>query len=179
MPAVQGFLDMLEGVRQGGSSREAQPTVRAVPPVRIHEDEAERRAYWREFCRRDVAPTCVLDFPSAYYGADHGRLNLSGDERLLERLYCFEDHEDDAHQLLGGERRRVILKVHTLLKWGSRGDKLYQRAVKVTAVKVLLARVCSCRCSCGCITVASRVLRACCSACARRQGSTPHKYAGR
>jgi CHAT domain-containing protein len=179
VPAVQGFLDMLEGVRQGGSSREAQPSVRAVPPVRIHEDEAERRAYWREFCRRDVAPTCVLDFPFADHGADHGRLNLSGDERLLERLYCFEDHEDDAHQLLGGERRRVILKVHTLLKWGSRGNKLYQRAVKVTAAKVLLARVCSCRCSCGCITVASRVLRACCSACARRQGSTPHKYAGR
>ena len=143
VPAVQGFLDMLEGVRQGGSSREAQPSVRAVPPDRIHEDEAERRAYWREFCRRNVAPTCVLDFPFADHGADHGRLNLSGDERLLERLYCFEDHEDDAHQLLGGERRRVILKVHTLLKWGNRSDKLYLRAVKVTAVKVLLARVCS------------------------------------
>eukprot|EP00802_Teleaulax_amphioxeia_P007401 Tamp_07407.p1 GENE.Tamp_07407~~Tamp_07407.p1 ORF type:complete len:797 (+),score=226.18 Tamp_07407:307-2391(+) len=140
VPAVQGFLDMLEGVRQGGSSREAQPSVRAVPPVRIHEDEAERRAYWREFCRRNVAPTCVLDFPFADHGADHGRLNLSGDERLLERLYCFEDREDDAHQLLGGERRRVILKVHTLLKWGDRGDKLYLRAVKVTAVKMMYAQ---------------------------------------
>ena len=138
---VQGFLDMLEG--QGSSSRGGGAPVQ---PVRIHEDEAERRAYWREFCRRNVAPTCVLDFPFADHGADHGRLNLSGDERLLERLYCFEDHEDDAHQLLGGERRRVILKVHTLLKWGDRGDKLYLRAVKVTAVKVLLARVCSCRC---------------------------------
>ena len=104
--------------------------------------------------------------PQLYILFLHGRLNLSGDERLLERLYCFEDHEDDAHQLLGGERRRVILKVHTLLKWGDRGDKLYLRAVKVTAVKVLLARVYSGCCSCGCITVAGRVLRACCSACA-------------
>jgi len=145
---VQGFLDMLEGVGQGASSREAQSSGSVEPP-RIHEGEAERWAYWREFCRRDVAPTCVLDFPFA----DHGGVGLKlpkepVDERLLERLYCFEDHEDDAHHLLGGRRRRVILKVHTLCKWRDRGDKLYLRASKVTAVKVLLscvapaARVC-------------------------------------
>ena len=59
------------------------------------------------FASATLPPTCVLDF--AY--ADHGGLELSPDnpdDRLLERLYCFEDREDDAHQLLGGRRRRVI-----------------------------------------------------------------------
>ena len=74
-----------------------------------------------------------------------GGLNLKEtplDERLFERLYCFEDY-DDSHYVRG-IRRRVILKVHTLRKWRERGDKLYLRAGKVTAVKVLL--VCLCRC---------------------------------
>ena len=61
------------------------------------------------------------------------------DERLLERLYCFEDHEDDMHLAVGGRRRRVLLKAHTLLKWRDRGDKLFLRAAKVTAVKVMYA----------------------------------------
>ncbi len=59
------------------------------------------------------------------------------DEWLFERIYCFEDREDDTHHLLGGRRRRVLLKVHTLREWGDRGDKLYLRATKVTAVKVM------------------------------------------
>ena len=46
-------------------------------------------------------------------------------KRLFERIYCFEDCEDDTHHLLGGRRRRVLLKVHTLREWGDRGDKLY------------------------------------------------------
>jgi hypothetical protein len=58
---------------------------------------------------------------------------------LLERLYCFEDHEDDTHLLLVRNRRRVILKVHTLRKWKEREIKLYERVSKVTAVKVMYA----------------------------------------
>jgi hypothetical protein len=73
----------------------------------------------------------VLDF--AYTDRGRGGLNLSSGDSLLERLYCFEDLEDDKHL------RRVILKVHTLRKWGERGDKLYERASKVTAVKFLYA----------------------------------------
>lgn len=102
------------------------------------ETRAERLAYWREFCSRDVAPTCVIDFPFA----DDGGLDLATspeDERVLERLYCFEDYEDDAHLVVGGRRRRVLVKAHTLRKWRDRGDKLFLRAAKVTAVKVMYA----------------------------------------
>jgi hypothetical protein len=45
-------------------------------------------AYWREFCKRNVAVTSVLDFPFADAVVPWG-LNLSGDKRLLERIYCF------------------------------------------------------------------------------------------
>lgn len=38
---------------------------------------------------------------------------------------------------MGGARRRVILKVHTLTKWAERKSvRLWERANKVTAVKV-------------------------------------------
>ena len=100
-------------------------------------------AYWREFCKRNVAVTSVLDFPFADAVVPWG-LNLSGDKRLLERIYCFEDREDDTHRL-----RRVILKVHTLRKWGARGEELYLRATKVTAVKVMLVCCCCCKCCFG------------------------------
>ena len=38
-------------------------------------------AYWREFCKRNVGPTAILDFPFA----DHGGLNLMDAKRLLRR----------------------------------------------------------------------------------------------
>lgn len=139
VPVLQEFLDILEGVGQKSSSRDAGPTAIAVFPV---ENEAERRAYWREFCKRKVGPTAILDFPFA----DHGGLNLMDAKRLFERIYCFEDREDDTHHLLGGRRRRVLLKVHTLREWGDRGDKLYLRATKVTAVKVMFVWVVAAAC---------------------------------
>ena len=77
--------------------------------------------------------------PLPYRDIGPGRqhLNLSEEEALLERLYCFEDYEDDTHLVLGGARRRVILKVHTLTKWDERKSvRLWERANKVTAVKV-------------------------------------------
>ena len=109
LPALQPWIEMLGGGTEGASRCAASSSAAAHAATHTHlcETEEERRQYWREFCKRDVAPTCVLDF--AY--ADHGGLELSPDnpdDRLLERLYCFEDREDDAHQLLGGRRRRVI-----------------------------------------------------------------------
>ncbi len=140
LPALQPWIEMLGVATEGTSRCAASSSAAAHAATHMHlcETEEERRQYWREFCKRDVAPTCVLDL--AY--ADHGGLELSPDnpdDRLLERLYCFEDREDDAHQLPGGRRRRVILKVHTLRKWRERGDKLYERVSKVTAVKFMYA----------------------------------------
>jgi hypothetical protein len=71
-------------------------------------------------------------------GHAHALVRDRGRDRLLG-LYYFEDREDHAHQLLGGRRRRVILKVHTLRRWRERGDKLYERASKATAVKFMYA----------------------------------------
>ena len=143
VPAVQSFLDMLQGgmLVSSGGSRDASEWVaiqRESPAFVVEEDEGERREYWRQFCLGKVAPTCVIDFPYA----DEGGLDLPKepvDERLLERLYCFEDYEDDTHLAVGGRRRRVILKVHTLLKWRERGDKLFLRASKITSAKVVYA----------------------------------------
>ena len=139
VPVVEGFLGLWEGaIAGGGGSRDGAEWVAMqgeAPAEVMQEDEGERRAYWRAFCARNVEPKCVLDFP---YG-DEGGLNLEKDERLLERLYCFEDHEDDMHLEVGGRRRRVILKVHTLLKWRERGEKLFLRASKVTSAKVIYA----------------------------------------
>ena len=85
---------------------------------------------WKKFCAKagkkvpTVVPTCVMDFPFA----DDGGLNLQGDDRLLERMYCFKDTEKDS---------RVVLHVHTLLPWGERGLRtLKDRAAKVTSVNV-------------------------------------------
>jgi len=67
------------------------------------------------------------------------RKNLFGDNRLLERMYCFEDRHDDWHLSVGGKRRRVILKVRTLRKWGDRGNELFWLADRVTSAKMIYA----------------------------------------
>ena len=43
------------------------------------------------------------------------------------------------HLVVGGKRRRVILKVHTLCKWRERGTQLFKRALRVTSAKVIYA----------------------------------------
>jgi hypothetical protein len=127
---LQPWFEMLGWGTEGVSRCATRPSAAAHG-----ETEDERRQYWREFCervrQRDVAPTRVLDFP--YTDRGHEGLNLSPENRLLERLYCFEDRKDDIHL------RRVILKVHTLHKWGERVDQLHKRTSKVTAVKFLYA----------------------------------------
>jgi CHAT domain-containing protein/tetratricopeptide (TPR) repeat protein len=139
LPALQPWIEMLGGGTEGVSRCAASSSAAAHAATHTHfcETEEERWQYWHEFCKRDVAPKCVLDF--GYTDRGRGGLNLLPDDKLLERVYCFEDLEDDMHLLLGGERRRVILKVHTLRKWRQREDKLYERASKVTAVKVMYA----------------------------------------
>ena len=145
VPVVQEHLEMLGGVSGSGGGRDGGWATGAAEgeaggALRFHESDEERMVYWREFCEREVRATCVFDFPYEDSGA--GGLGLGKepvDERLLERLYCFEDLEDDTHVVLGGRRRRVLLKVHTLLKWRERGDKLFERAAKVTAAKVMYA----------------------------------------
>ena len=72
---------------------------------------------WGQFCQRvlkgTATPSCVIDFP--YADAGQRGLNLQGDDRLLERMFCFHDPLDQ-----DPSRRMVVLHVHTLLRWGDR-----------------------------------------------------------
>jgi len=82
---------------------------------------------WERVCERiqrgDVKATCIIDFPYA----DAGNLNLEGGERLLERMYCFAD----------GPEIRIVLHVHTIQKWGRRGEIPFERrADNITSVNV-------------------------------------------
>jgi hypothetical protein len=68
-------------------------------------------------------------------------MNLNKDEWLLERAYCFEDFDDPANTSLT-EPRRVVLHVHTLLKWCDRNKdnlKPQKRVNKLTSVNVRFA----------------------------------------
>ena len=74
---------------------------------------------WDSFCERvrkgRATPSCVIDFPFQDFGGDGHCLNLEGDERLVERMYCFHDPDDKSP----GEQM-VAIHVHTLQKWGQR-----------------------------------------------------------
>jgi len=70
---------------------------------------------WNDFCQQvrvgKASPSCVIDF--AY--SDRTELNLTGNNRLLERMYCFHDpHCGPCTQLL------VVIHAHTLMTWGDR-----------------------------------------------------------
>jgi len=85
---------------------------------------------WDGFCtsarKGGVEATVIIDFPYA----DQGGLDLEGDQRLLERMYVFKDAS-------AGSDRRVVLHVHTPLRWGERGGVTVQERVKlVTSVNV-------------------------------------------
>jgi CHAT domain-containing protein/tetratricopeptide (TPR) repeat protein len=139
LAALQPFIEMYEMVHGGtrGASRCAPISSAASHPdtgTYLCETENQRWQYWRDFCKRKVAPTCVLDFAYQDSKNNDGLRLVSDDDKLLERMYCFEDLED------GGKQRRVILKVHTLRKWKDRNRvKLSKRASKVTAVKFTYA----------------------------------------
>ncbi|KAJ1487835.1 hypothetical protein T484DRAFT_2180788 [Baffinella frigidus] len=110
-----------------------------------HDPEATRQLQpsgWTSFYKNwdkkvlsgAVVPTCVIDFPFADRPTPtnpHG-LNLQGDDRHLERMYCFKEVDEDT---------RVVIHVHTLVRWGDRG-KLHpnSRARKVTSVNVRHAK---------------------------------------
>ena len=69
-----------------------------------------------DFCARvkskQATPSSVIDFPYA----DKDGLNKRGDDRLLERMYCFRDHGSGRQ----GSERLVVVHVHTLVPWGAR-----------------------------------------------------------
>ena len=85
---------------------------------------------WGDFCKSartgGVEATVVIDFPYA----DEGGLNLDRDDRQLERMYVFKDVSQ-------GDDKRVVLHVHTPIRWGDRGGMTLQERVKhVTSVNV-------------------------------------------
>jgi hypothetical protein len=91
---------------------------------------------WEGFCKSvrkgEVSATVVIDFP--YADQVDGGLNLKGGDRLLERMYVFKDDSE-------GDDRRVVLHVHTPLRWGQRGGVTVQERVKqVTSVNVRHAK---------------------------------------
>jgi len=142
--------DVLQGTQILGA--EASDEVRSLLPFMFETQGAEKCQTWKAreegagegeaptrqlnfyswdgFCKSarkgGVAPTVVIDFPFA----DQGGLNLQGGQRLLERMYVFKD-------VSAGSDRRVVLHVHTPLRWGERGGVTLQERVKrVTAVNV-------------------------------------------
>ena len=86
---------------------------------------------WSGFCDRvskgEATPSCVIDFPYA----DSGGLNLEGDDRFLERMYCFHDSNDRSPQ-----EWLVVLHVHTFRRWGERNANGSRWIDDVTSVNV-------------------------------------------
>ncbi len=72
---------------------------------------------WGDFCSRVESgkawPSCVIDF--AYEDRGKGGLNLEGDQRLVERMYCFHDP-----QCGPGDQHLVVVHAHTVMTWGER-----------------------------------------------------------
>uniref|UniRef100_A0A6U4T2P7 Protein kinase domain-containing protein n=1 Tax=Hemiselmis andersenii TaxID=464988 RepID=A0A6U4T2P7_HEMAN len=93
------------------------------------------------FCKRvangQVTPTCIMDFP--YEDRVPGGLNLQGKERLLERMFTFDDPVGlgDAGAAAVKGDRRVVVKAHTLLRWEDRHKvKKADRCLALTSVNV-------------------------------------------
>jgi hypothetical protein len=115
----------------------AAPSTSAVPWQSSWESTSGSRGArqvtfydWTKFCENArngvVTPTCVIDFP--YADKEPGGLNLDKNQRLLERMYCFKDQNEDT---------RVVLHVHTLLPWVQRLNTVPgKRASRVTSVNV-------------------------------------------
>jgi len=89
---------------------------------------------WRAFMQRLLSgrarASVALDFPFADAGP--GGLNLRGDKRLLERMFCFHDPEVGAPS-----DWLVVVHVHTLLEWGDRKKGVAGQPLReVTSVNV-------------------------------------------
>jgi len=89
-----------------------------------------------QFCQRVAAgtatPSCVMDYPYS----DAAGLDLQGDARHLERMYCFHDPLkcDPSCSL-------VTVYVHTLLPWGDRKQwTVGRRLLEVTSVSMRQTR---------------------------------------
>jgi hypothetical protein len=73
------------------------------------------RTEWLGFCSKvdngQAQASCVIDF--AY--EDRGGLNLMGDQRLVERMYCFHDQHTRAP-----DQKLTVVHAHTVIPWGVR-----------------------------------------------------------
>jgi hypothetical protein len=86
-PEVRAALEAIRATDAGAPSQ---------MPDKEDEHAGQTRGFchfreWQAFCERvargEAKPSCVIDFPYA----DKGGLDLVGDDRLLERMYCFHD----------------------------------------------------------------------------------------
>eukprot|EP00282_Hemiselmis_andersenii_P041192 CAMPEP_0172058762 /NCGR_PEP_ID=MMETSP1043-20130122/7033_1 /TAXON_ID=464988 /ORGANISM="Hemiselmis andersenii, Strain CCMP441" /LENGTH=1874 /DNA_ID=CAMNT_0012718341 /DNA_START=132 /DNA_END=5752 /DNA_ORIENTATION=- len=146
----------------------AQGLIEAIlsePSTRAFQKEDEKQRQGRHRVERflgrvvhgEAKPTRIIDF--AYGDKDH--LGLQGEEKLLERCYCFQDTVAGVKRGGGGEpvadddgwsvaakkgkpkakdcAERVILHVHTLVKWGDRAtveQRLHRPLSRITSVNV-------------------------------------------
>lgn len=111
------FVDALDAVEDVPQGVDHSQIFRGV-----HADQ------WSGFCRRiqekKVKPTCAIDFQYL----DKRGLNLSKEDALLMRMYCYKDltwHDDPSTPLpacipSGAHECRLVLHVHTLKRWGDR-----------------------------------------------------------
>jgi hypothetical protein len=94
-------------------------------------------AEWWDFVDRVVEgrarASSVLIFPFADNVT--GGLNLSGDARLLEKMYCFHDPEAGAPTDF-----LVVVHVHTLRTWGERTMWAAKRLDEATSVNIRHAK---------------------------------------
>uniref|UniRef100_A0A7S0YXX7 Protein kinase domain-containing protein n=1 Tax=Hemiselmis tepida TaxID=464990 RepID=A0A7S0YXX7_9CRYP len=131
---LQDALDVIEATDEDPEGDEAEASADAP-------DRGMDLSAWCAFCDRvaagQVTPTCVMDFP--YQDRVPGGLQLEGDAVLLERMFTFNDP-----MALGGAgaaavkgARRVVVKVHTLLRWVDRQKvKKADRCLAATSVNV-------------------------------------------
>ena len=126
-PVLDQIQAALEAIR-------ATDVAEALDPGAVTRSFNHNGEDWQAFAQRvqqgKATPSCVIDFPYA----DNGKngLNLEGDDRLLERMFCFHDRAVGTP-----DQWLVVVHVHTLLRWGDRlRFKTAERLQSVTSVNV-------------------------------------------
>ena len=124
---MMNLLDIVGGAPRKDATEEGEAA--QGPAVRgLNKSDAEK--FFEGVSKGVIVPTCIIDFP--YADKTEGGLCLVGDDRLVERLYCFGDPCE--------EDQRVVVHAHTLLRWGDRPKDGAERARFVTSVNVRHAK---------------------------------------